>query len=90
MKAWETLGQNDRAIIRDLSENGPDCAKFLSRRHSIPPRETMDILAVLDKDGWLERVKGTFLFKRGFRKPKHMNHTYYRLTRMAARRLREL
>ncbi len=90
MKEWETLGEREQKLILDLRENGPDCAKFLARRHGLHLRETMDKLSALEEQGWLERVKGTFLFKRGFKKPKHMNHTYYSVTRRADRFLRGL
>ncbi len=85
---WETLQAQEQKLILDLRENGPDCAKFLSRRHGLNLRDTMDMLSCLEARGWLERVKGTFLFKRGFKKPKHMNHTYYSVTRRADRFLR--
>jgi len=88
MKAWETLGGREQKIVLDIRNNGPDCAKFISRRHGMQLRDTMDMLSALHRDGWLERVKGTFLFKRGFKKPKHMNHTYYSVTRQAQRFLR--
>ncbi len=90
MKEWDSLSRTEQEIIKDIHRNGPDCAKFLSRRHGEELRAVMDILAGLKAKGWLERVKGTFLFKRGFKKPKHMNHTYYKLTRNGARTLREL
>ena len=88
MRAWETLHIREQKVVIDLRDNGSDCAKFLSRRHGLQLKETMDLLDDLHRDGWLERVKGTFLFKRGFRKPKHMNHTYYSVTRKAERFLR--
>ena len=40
--------------------------------------------------GFLERVKGRFLKKKGLRRPKHMNHTYYELSREARLHLRAL
>ena len=89
MKPWQELDDIERKVIRDMHKNGPDCAKFLSRRHGIELRQTMDILSCLARAGWLERVRGTFLFKKGFRKPKHMNHTYYKVTRRASRIIRE-
>ena len=88
MNGWESLRQREKKVVLDLKKNGPDCAKFLSRRHGMELRETMDMLVLLESRGWLERVKGTFLFKRGFKKPKHMNHTYYSVTRQASRFLR--
>ena len=90
MKDWNSLSQTEQKIIEDLYRNGPDCAKFLSRRHGCELRAVMDLLAELKAKGWLERVKGTFLYKRGLKKPKHMNHTYYKVTRDGARTLREL
>ena len=90
MKPWVELTSREKQAILDLWENGPDCAKFLSRRIGMDLGETMDLLARLEKTGWLERVQGTFLFKRGFKKPKHMNHTYYRLAKQAEKELRFL
>jgi len=82
-KSWDQLGQAKRSIIIDLYQRGPDCAKFLARRLKSPLRDVMDLLDILEKEGWLQRIKGTFLFKRGFKRPKHMNHTYYELSRPA-------
>jgi len=90
LKAWNALHRHEQDIVLDIRDNGPDCAKFLSRRHGLALRETMDLLSALEQHGWLQRVKGTFLFKRGFKKPKHMNHTYYSVTRQAHRFLRGL
>ncbi len=88
MKDWDKLDSIEQTLVRDIKENGADCAKFISRRHGLELRAVMDMLNELEKAGWLQRVKGTFLFKRGFRKPKHMNHTYYSLTRPATLFLR--
>ncbi len=90
MKDWHELNQASRAVILDLRKNGPDCAKFLSRRLKTDLATCMDLLASLETGGWLQRVKGTFLFKRGFRRPKHMNHTYYEITKKGERHLRFL
>ena len=90
MRPWKDLSQIEQKIILDINENGPDCAKFLSRRIKRELKETMDLLALIEKSGWLERVQGTFLFKPGLRKPKHMNHTYYQLTKKAKKELRFL
>ncbi len=87
-KSWEALEQGKKAIVMDLYNGGPDCAKFLSRRLKMPLGETMDLLNGLEDAGWLQRIKGTFLFKRGFKRPKHMNHTYYELSRPATLFLR--
>ncbi|MBA2848989.1 DUF2250 domain-containing protein [Thermosulfuriphilus ammonigenes] len=75
------LNDQERAIIFDLRQNGPDCAKFISRRLGLELGLTMEILRDLERKAILERVSGTFLKKKGLRRPKHMNHTYYRLTR---------
>ncbi len=90
MKPWSELSKIEKQIILDISENGPDCAKFLSRRIKRELKETMDLLVAIEKSGWFERVQGTFLFKPGLRKPKHMNHTYYQLTKKAKKELRFL
>jgi len=90
MKSWEELTKTDRMAVLDIKNNGPDCAKFLSRRLNMELSECMALLASLEEAGWLQRVKGTFLFKRGFRRPKHMNHTYYQLTKDGEKILRFL
>ena len=83
------LPQGDLALLFDIAKNGPDCAKFIARRHSRSLEEVMKSLASMEERGWLERVKGTFLMKKGLRRPKHMNHTYYRLSRKAELYLRK-
>ena len=83
------LSTGKMELLEDIAKNGPDCAKFISRRFSRPLREVMDELAELEDMGWLQRVKGTFLMKKGLKRPKHMNHTYYGLSRKAELYLRE-
>ena len=39
----------------------------------------MERLKKLESEGFLKRIEGKFVTIRG--KPKHMNHTYYELTR---------
>ena len=90
MTRWEELHGKYRRIILDIRDNGPDCAKFLSRRLKIDLATCMELLCLLEQSGWLRRVRGTFLFKKGFRRPKHMNHTYYELTKDAEKTLRRL
>ena len=90
MKKWSELSSSERQALLDLREKGPDCAKFLSRRINIELGDTMKLLAGLERAGWLKRVQGTFLFKRGFKRPKHMNHTYYQITKQAEKELRFL
>ena len=84
------MSQEFREAITDLWKNGPECAKFLSRRTGKDLGICMEILAQLEGLGWLQRVQGTFLFKKGMKRPKHMNHTYYELTRKAKKELRFL
>ncbi len=90
MKKWDQLTTAEQQALVDIRKNGPDCAKFLSRRIRMDLGSTMELLTGLEKDGWLQRVQGTFLFKRGFKRPKHMNHTYYELTKPAEKQLRQL
>jgi len=90
VKAWTELAPKEQEALLDIRENGPDCAKFLSRRIKMDLGATMKLLGSLEKSGWLKRVQGTFLFKRGFKRPKHMNHTYYELTKQAEKELRIL
>ena len=85
----DDLDELKAKLLTDIFENGPDCAKFISRRHRISLRKAMDELAEMERLGWLERVKGTFLMKKGLRRPKHMNHTYYDLSRRAELYLRK-
>jgi predicted transcriptional regulator len=77
-----------KKILDDIFKNGPDCAKFISRRLSLELRTTMDYLDELEKLDLLEKVHGTFLMKPGMKKPKHMNHTYYQLSRKAKHQYR--
>ncbi len=90
MQLWNNLSKKEQQAVLDIWENGPDCAKFLSRRVNLELGQTMKMLSNLEKSGWLKRVQGTFLFKRGMKKPKHMNHTYYQLSKMAEKELRFL
>ncbi|RUM88584.1 MAG: DUF2250 domain-containing protein [Thermodesulfatator sp.] len=83
MLPWGILDEEDWRILRDLYALAPDCAKFLSRRLGMDLAETMRRLRRLQSLGFLERVTGRFLKKKGLRKAKHMNHTYYELSREA-------
>ncbi|OAG28448.1 DUF2250 domain-containing protein [Thermodesulfatator autotrophicus] len=86
---WGLIEEEDFIILKDLYANAPDCAKFLSRRLRLDLAETMERLRRLENLGFLERVEGRFLKKKGLRKPKHMNHTYYELTRTCRLYLRK-
>jgi predicted transcriptional regulator len=90
MRPWKTLTRKEQALIVDLKERGPDCAKFLARRMRLPLRDTVGLLEALAEDAWIGRVQGTFLYKRGMKQPKHMNHTYFKLTRFGDAALRDL
>lgn len=90
MVSWSELKNNEGAVLLDIYEKGPDCAKFLARRHSMELGTTMEMLKNLERKGWLSRVKGTFLSKRVFKRPKHMNHTYFDLSREARLEIRRL
>ena len=83
MNCWPELDKDEEAVLLDIYEKGPDCAKFLSRRYAMELGSTMEMLKKLERKGLLSRVKGTFLSKRVFKKPKHMNHTYFDLSREA-------
>ncbi len=76
---WKTLDSIDLKIIIDLYKYGADCAKFISRRFRLDQKEVMNRLKRLEKLGFLKRVEGRFALIRG--KYKHMNHTYYKVTR---------
>ncbi len=92
MKAlpWGILDEVDRKLLEDLYALAPDCAKFISRRLHLDLRDTMQRLKRLENLGFLERVEGRFLKKKGLRRPKHMNHTYYELTRPTRLYLRRI
>ncbi len=90
MTDWQDLHPESQAVILDLRNNGPDCAKFLSRRLKMDLAGCMKLLRNLEDAGWLRRISGTFLFKKGFRRPKHMNHTYYKITKDGEKTLRYL
>ena len=84
----ESLTQTERDVLFHIYKHGPDCAKFISRQLRLELAEAMQILRALHQKGWLERVKGRFLKPKGWRQAKHMNHTYYELTRKARLALR--
>ena len=90
MTDWKDLNEDCRMVVLDLRENGPDCAKFLSRRIKRDLSSSRELLSSLEALGWIQRVRGTFLFKRGFKRPKHMNHTYYEITKNGEKKLRFL
>ncbi len=90
MLPWGILEEEDWRILKDLYALAPDCAKFLSRRLRLDLEETRRRLRRLESLGFLERVQGRFLKKKGLRRPKHMNHTYYELAREARLYLRTL
>jgi len=83
MLNWDVLEEKDFIILQYLYNIEADCAKFISRKLKISLEETMQRLKHLEKLGFLERVRGTFLKRKDLHKPKHMNHTYYELTRKA-------
>ncbi|WP_038055561.1 DUF2250 domain-containing protein [Thermodesulfobacterium hydrogeniphilum] len=84
---WEKLEDKDWEILKDLYKDGADCAKFISRRFKIDLKEVMERLKKLEKLGFLKRIEGRFAIIRG--KYKHMNHTYYELSRPAKLYLRK-
>ncbi len=92
MKAlpWGIIDETDWKLLKDLYALAPDCAKFISRRLCLDLEETMFRLRRLENMGFLERVGGRFLKKKGLRRPKHMNHTYYELSRPARLYLRQI
>ncbi len=85
----DSLTQPERDILFRIYKHGPDCAKFISRQLKLELAEAMQILRLLQQKGWLERVEGRFLKPKGWRHAKHMNHTYYDLTRKAKLALRK-
>jgi predicted transcriptional regulator len=76
---WEKLDKKDLIILEDLYKYGADCAKFIARRFRWDLGETSERLKRLEKEGFLKRLEGRFALIRG--KLKHMNHTYYEITK---------
>jgi len=87
---WQSLSLTERAILEHLYNHGPNCAKFIARKLTLDLKDVMDLLKTLQKQGWIQRVEGRFLKPKGWRKTKHMNHTYYTLTREAKLLLRRI
>ena len=87
---WGSLSREEKDIMLDIKKNGPDCAKFLSRKNKISLERAMNTLKKLESDAWLERVQGTFLEKKGMRRPKHMNHSYFDISKTGNILMRKL
>jgi predicted transcriptional regulator len=87
---WGSLSREEKDIMLDIKRNGPDCAKFLSRKNKMPLEMAMNTLKKLESEAWLKRVRGTFLEKKGMRRPKHMNHTYFDISRTGNILMRKL
>jgi predicted transcriptional regulator len=82
----------DLEILRFIQYVGPEYAWRLSINLGISEAEARQRLEVLEAKGLLERVEGTLLdnYHRERDWSKHMNHTYYRLSREGSLYLRKL
>ncbi|MFZ5649863.1 MAG: DUF2250 domain-containing protein [Bacillota bacterium] len=88
----EVLDGADLAILRFIEYAGPEYAWRLGINIGIGTKEARDRLQTLLEKGLLEKVQGTML--EGYHREKdwvkHMNHTYYRLSRKGRLFLRQI
>ncbi|HBV98348.1 MAG TPA: hypothetical protein DEF36_15075 [Desulfotomaculum sp.] len=88
----EFLDDTDLGILRFIEFAGPEYAWRLSINIGIDTREARDRIEALLEKELLEKVQGTML--EGYHREKdwvkHMNHTYYRLSRKGKLFLRQL
>ncbi|MFZ5643078.1 MAG: DUF2250 domain-containing protein [Bacillota bacterium] len=88
----EVLDETDMDILKFIEYAGPEYAWRLGINVGIDTREARERIEKLLEKGLLEKVQGTML--EGYHREKdwvkHMNHTYYRLSRKAKLFLREL
>ena len=82
----------DIGILRYIRKVGPEYAWGLARAQNMETKEARERLKMLLEKGLLERVQGTMLesYHRKDGWDKHMNHTYYRLSRKGEHYLRKL
>ncbi len=85
----EGLSSVEKEVLFHVLHVGADCAKFIARELHLELDDIMKLLQELRQKGFLKRVEGRFLKPKGWRKVKHMNHTYYTLTRKAKLMLRD-
>lgn len=87
----EVLDGTDLSILRFIEYAGPEYAWRLGINIGIGTKEARERLQTLLEKGLLEKVQGTML--EGYHREKdwikHMNHTYYRLSRKGRLFLRQ-
>ncbi|HBX24416.1 MAG TPA: DUF2250 domain-containing protein [Desulfotomaculum sp.] len=88
----EVEDQTDLEILKFIDYAGPEYAWRLGINVGLDVAEARRRLDVLLAKGFLERVEGNMLDKyhRAKSWTKHMNHTYYRVTREGRHYLRSL
>ena|GEM_PF-1179180 len=88
----EIVDSNHLNILKFIEYAGPEYAWRLGINIGIDTKEARDRLEILLEKGLLEKVQGTML--EGYHREKdwvkHMNHTYYRLSRKGRLFLRQL
>lgn len=84
--------ETDLKILKFIDYAGPEYAWRLSINIGISWEESRRRLAILLEKGLLERVAGNMLgnYHREKNWTKHMNHTYYRISREGRLYLRRL
>lgn len=88
----ENEDELDVEILKYIHAWGPEYILMLSQKLQTEVPEVRDRVEILLEKGLLERVQGTILesYHRQEGWDKHMNHTYYNLSRKGALYLREL
>lgn len=88
----EVVDSTDLGILKFIEYAGPEYAWRLGINIGIDTKEARERIEILLEKGLLEKVQGTML--EGYHREKdwvkHMNHTYYRLSRKGRLFLREL
>lgn len=88
----EIVDGTDLDILKFIEYAGPEYAWRLGINIGIDTKESRERLETLMEKGLLEKVQGTML--EGYHREKdwvkHMNHTYYRLSRKGKHLLRQL
>ena len=88
----EMEDETDLEILKFIDYSGPEYAWRLGINVGLDVAESRRRLELLLEKGFLERVEGNMLenYHRAKSWTKHMNHTYYRITRQGRHYLRRL
>jgi len=88
----ETEDEIDVRILKYIQSMGPEYAIQLAKNLNLEVKQARDRLETLNEKDLLTRVQGTMLesYHRQEGWDKHMNHTYYRLSRQGELYLRDL